>query len=128
MKNEKDYQKHREYMRVYQNRWLQNRRKQWLQENGPCKKCGTWENLEIDHIDPNQKKYEVSSLWSRKEEIREKELAKCQVLCKAHHRQKTSEENRLAGHGTAKRYKHKRCKCASCLSAKKRAQLTTKKS
>jgi len=29
------YLKRREYMKAYQNKWLQDRRTEWLQENGP---------------------------------------------------------------------------------------------
>ncbi len=39
----------------YQVKWIQNRRNKWLIDNGPCKKCGTWLNLEVDHIDPTTK-------------------------------------------------------------------------
>lgn len=68
----KIYLKRREYMKAYQNKWLQDRRAQWLQENGPCKQCRSWENLEIDHIDPNQKKYNIGTLWSRKKSLEKK--------------------------------------------------------
>ena len=32
---------------------VQQRRQEWLSDNGPCVSCGTWDNLEIDHIDPS---------------------------------------------------------------------------
>ena len=69
------YLKRREYMKPYQNKWLQDRRTEWLQENGPCKQCGDWENLEIDHINPSEKQIKIATIWSRKKEIRDKELA-----------------------------------------------------
>lgn len=110
-----------DYKKKYQRTWLQIRRSQWIKENGPCKVCGSWKDLQIDHIDPSKKKIRIATIWSRKKQIRDKELAKCQVLCKTHHIEKTSKENSLAGHGTKKMYKVKKCRCASCLSAKKKA-------
>lgn len=112
-----------DYKKKYQRTWLRLRRAEWIEENGPCKVCGSWKDLQIDHINPNKKKIIIATIWSRKKEIREKELAKCQVLCKKHHIEKTSKENSLAGHGTPKRYKNKNCTCASCESAKKKASL-----
>ena len=73
----------------YQVMWLKARRTEWIKQNGPCKMCGSWDNLEIDHIDPSLKKYDPTTLWSRRKEFREEELAKCQVLCKSCHLQKT---------------------------------------
>lgn len=111
-----------DYKKKYQRTWLQIRRTEWIKENGPCKVCGSWENLEIDHIQPSKKQIRIATIWSRKKEVRDKELAKCQVLCKKHHAEKTSKENSLAGHGTPKQYKNKKCTCASCAAAKKKAE------
>ena len=110
-----------DYKKEYQRTWLQIRRTQWIKENGPCKVCGSWEGLEVDHIDPDKKEFRIATIWSRRKEVREKELAKCQVLCKTHHIEKTSRENSLLGHGSPERYKDKNCKCASCAAAKKKA-------
>jgi len=77
----------RDKQREYQNSWLKKRREVWLLNNGPCVGCGTWENLEIDHIDSMQK---VSHrVWGWKEERRNKELEKCQILCWDCHLDKT---------------------------------------
>ena len=64
------YLKRKDYMKEYQRNWLKDRRTEWIEENGPCKQCGGSENLEIDHIDPNKKSCNVSTLWSRKKEFR----------------------------------------------------------
>lgn len=104
--------------RAYGRAWIAKRRNAWLQANGPCKRCGSEENLEVDHIDPMAK---VSHrIWSFSAEKREAELAKCQVLCKACHRKKTNAM--LVGepeHGTMRRYnsRHYRCRCESCVEA-----------
>lgn len=79
--------------REYQLRYLTARRRAWVDKNGPCQRCGGTENLQIDHIDPSTKEYPVSRIWSRREEVREAELYKCQVLCAECHKAKTSEEN-----------------------------------
>jgi 5-methylcytosine-specific restriction endonuclease McrA len=77
-------------MRVYQNAWLKNRRNAWLAENGPCRICGSWEQLEVDHIEPLTK--EAHRIWGWTAERREAELAKCQALCRACHELKTARE------------------------------------
>lgn len=84
-------------MRSYQLRWIQKRRKAWLDKNGPCRKCGSDLNLEVDHINPNEKV--THRVWNWPEERRNSELSKCQVLCEKCHKQKTSQENsdRLKG-------------------------------
>lgn len=63
-------------------------RARWFDENGPCKKCGSSKNMEVDHIYADDK---VSHcVWSWTPARRALELAKCQVLCRKCHRQKTS--------------------------------------
>jgi hypothetical protein len=58
----------------------------------PCTICGQqYEhyNMQIDHINPTTKLYDVCQLKSRKVEILLTELAKCQVLCALCHRRKS---------------------------------------
>lgn len=104
-------------MRTYQNNWLKKRRQEWIEKNGPCKSCGSWENLEIDHINPLEKEIKASSLWSLKKASRDKELTKCQVLCKSCHFQKTNNEAKTFGHGTP--IKYAACNCVICGQMKK---------
>jgi 5-methylcytosine-specific restriction endonuclease McrA len=106
------YLKNREYMKAYQNKWLHNRRTEWIKANGPCKKCSTWNNLEVDHIDPSKKQMRIAVIWSRKKEVRDAELSKCQVLCKSCHFEKTAKENKEFGHGTPVKYAT--CDCVVC--------------
>jgi len=98
--------------RKYQPEWRARRQKEWLVANGPCVRCASWENLQIDHKDPKKK---VSHrIWSWAKERREKELAKCQVLCKKCHIEKSSEEKRRPiRHGTHSAYASG-CRCLSC--------------
>jgi hypothetical protein len=87
-----DKEKQKEYQRI----WYTRRRQQWIEENGPCKECGSKEKLEVHHKDPSKK---IShNVWSWKEERRLKELAKCEVLCKPCHDVKRS---KITPEGTA---------------------------
>lgn len=56
---------------------------------GRCESCGSIEQLEIDHIDPAKKTMAAGDAFMRRAEIRETELAKCQVLCSDCHLAKT---------------------------------------
>lgn len=73
--------------RQYQLAWMHRRRDDWIQANGPCS-CGTWDNLEVDHIDASTKTMDPAGIWSRRQEVRDAELAKCQVLCADCHKAK----------------------------------------
>jgi hypothetical protein len=95
------------------------RRELWFKEHGPCVKCGSWEKLEADHIDRATKLYDINRIWTARAEVREAELAKCQVLCKRCHRKKTNAELRrpLPPHGTRARYQRGPCHCELCSGA-----------
>lgn len=82
--------KNRDDLRAYQRAWKAARRTAWMADK-KCATCGSTDRLEVDHIDPTQK---VShKIWSWRAERREAELAKCQVLCKRHHKAKSRKEN-----------------------------------
>lgn len=74
--------------REYQARWCRENRLAAIEFlGGVCVVCGTTLNLEVDHKDPANK---VSHrIWSWSKERRLGELEKCQVLCVAHHLDKT---------------------------------------
>jgi len=99
---------------------VRQRREDWLEKNGPCKKCGSMIRLEVDHINPTTK---VShTVWSWREPRRLAELKKCQVLCHDCHLEKT----RLSlvkplVHGTLTGYKT--CRCSLCLAANRAYKL-----
>lgn len=95
------------------NEKVQQRRLDWIEENGPCS-CGSTENLEVDHVDPSKKELEPSHIWTRRKEVQEKELAKCQVLCYECHNQKTIAERSTATHGMQSMYSKKKCRCVEC--------------
>lgn len=102
--------------REYQRRWRKKRRDDWLRENGPCSKCGSWDSLEIDHKDRSKKV--DHKVWSWSKARREEELAKCQVLCEGCHKEKTAAEV-LPPHGSNNRYTHRKrpCRCSDCRKA-----------
>lgn len=64
-------------------------------KNKSCTICNSQHkhyNMQIDHIDPSTKLYDVCQLKSRKVEILMIELDKCQVLCALCHRRKSITE------------------------------------
>lgn len=113
----KDSAARREYLREYQRKWMAQRRRDWLIANGPCVRCGSWGNLEIDHIDPTLKELNAAAVWSLspRNPKRQRELAKCQVLCAECHLKKTWSERERALHGTQSKYT-KGCRCDACRS------------
>lgn len=79
-----------EYQRHYQREWKRKNRQEWENSTGGCVwvsdygiRCGSFMDLEAHHRDPQQK--DSSRIWSWGRERREKELAKCDPMCHAHH-------------------------------------------
>ena len=77
--------------RAYQRAWLHNRKRAFYKDKC-CVKCGSKEQLELDHINPAEKV--THRVWSWTEAKRNIEIAKCQVLCKACHLEKTLDEQK----------------------------------
>jgi hypothetical protein len=84
--------KNPDLQRKFTREWMARRRQDWFQKNGPCRRCGSWLDLELDHIDPTKKV--THRVWSWKKEKREAELRKCQVLCYECHKKKSLEDHR----------------------------------
>jgi hypothetical protein len=86
-----------------------------------CAHCGSTSRLEIDHIDPKLKSYDVGARlkWANWNDL-VLELAKCQALCHECHKQKSIKyhgHSPVKGtHGTTSSYKY--CKCPLCRKAK----------
>jgi ribosomal protein S27AE len=108
-----------EYHREYNKRRYYKVRAEAIQLlGGKCNKCGSAEELEIDHVDRKQKSFEISKIWALAREKFLAELAKCQLLCKSCHRIKSIGElgKKPATHGTLSMYRY--CKCDACKQAK----------
>ena len=56
---------------------------------GACVVCGSTEELQLDHLNPSTKKFNVAKLWSTNQENFLNELTKCQLLCFSCHQLKT---------------------------------------
>ena len=56
---------------------------------GKCAICGSAENLEFDHIDPQQKSFSISGFLTHAWSKLEPELQKCQLLCEVCHKAKS---------------------------------------
>lgn len=117
----------REKKRALQRKWFAQRRQAWIDEHGPCVKCGSSERLEVDHIDPSLKTLQPSKLWSLSlsNPIRIKELDNCQVLCYVCHKQKTKQQTENSSHGNTTMYR-KGCRCDQCKVAKSLADKASK--
>ena len=78
--------------KAWYERVVKERRRKWFAENGPCVDCGTWDNLELDHVDPSTK---VShTVWSWGDAKRLEELEKCKARCHGCHLEKTKRDLR----------------------------------
>jgi 5-methylcytosine-specific restriction endonuclease McrA len=106
--------------REYQLDYVTKRKRDWIKsQGGKCKKCGSTSNLEVDHIDENDKTFNPRDIWSRSEEVRKKELQHCQVLCETCHQNKTDSYNKdkkeaaIIACGTPEKYSTG-CRCFVC--------------
>ena len=92
------------------------RRLNWLSTQGPCVRCGGFNNLEVDHIESRHKTNSPQIKWGWPILRLTVELQKCQVLCRDCHYQKSAEEFGWAEerglHGYT-RYKSG-CRCDIC--------------
>lgn len=106
-----------EMQKAYQRQWIAERRARWFR-NKKCARCESTDNLELDHIDQNNKW--THRIWSYSWKKIMEETAKCQVLCHDCHWTKTRDEDmQYKGlvHGTLNGYKYHGCRCAACRKA-----------
>lgn len=100
------------YMRGYlQKRYADRRAAAVADLGGSCVVCGSVEDLEFDHIDRRAKSANIAKLILGKPERLYWELAKCQLLCKVHHSEKTKSEQIPHGGGAKGK---SGCKCDLC--------------
>tara|TARA_B100001989_G_C24085639_1_gene244550 strand:- start:67 stop:462 length:396 start_codon:yes stop_codon:yes gene_type:complete len=101
------YQRNKKSVLEKINGQYKDRRKQIIEQlGGVCShpNCNSTENLQLDHINPLEKSYGIStriSSWDIKK--LQPEIDKCQLLCPKHHLEKTIADGRKYGfHGFIK--------------------------
>jgi 5-methylcytosine-specific restriction endonuclease McrA len=108
-----------EQKREYQRKWIAARRSEYFEDKS-CAVCGSTDSLELDHKNPEDKALSPAALWSmsRDNPKRIAELAKCQVLCSEHHKEKTKAwwQGRRQHGRTMYAYG---CKCEICIEAQR---------
>lgn len=101
-------------------RYHERRRRAFERLGNRCVRCGGRDGLEIDHIDPAQKVFSVSRMWTMRGDVFWAEIAKCQLLCHEHHVEKTLKDrgfNSRRKHGTFACYRYSKCRCDKCRAA-----------
>lgn len=108
------------YMRSYSRRRYAERSQMAIELlGGVCAECGSMDDLQVDHVDPSTKLFDVKQLlYKRRLDAPEvlDELAKCQLLCRLCHEAKTGSE-RSVEHGGGLSGK-KNCACSPCRARK----------
>lgn len=79
---------------------------------GRCATCGRVDSLEMDHVDPATKTFDLGKLWSCSRAKFLEELRLCQLLCGPHHRAKSAKEASVPHGGGASGKRN--CRCAPC--------------
>jgi hypothetical protein len=102
-------QEYNEYMRVYMAGRYEKRRSQAIEDlGGKCAECGSGDDLEIDHINPREKSFNLAKAVGFSKKRWDEEVSKCQVLCHDCHKMKHA-----AKHGSIRKYQNG-CRCDPC--------------
>lgn len=110
----KNKEQYNEYMREYMKRRYHKKRAEAIDFlGGKCVVCGSIENIELDHIDPDLKSIDIAKVWTYSKEKFWIEVKKCQLLCNECHLEKHKSQYPC---GTAQRY-WRGCKCIDCRAA-----------
>lgn len=92
----RDIENYNTYQREYQQMRYEVRRALSLTQLGnACTNCSSTKQLEFDHTEPATKVMSIGKMWTASEERFQTELAKCQLLCKSCHIEKTRQETRF---------------------------------
>jgi hypothetical protein len=86
---------------------------------GKCVRCGSTDDLEFDHIDPETKRFAVGSDMSKAWDVLVEEALKTQLLCRPCHVDKGSEDRPEPAHSYY-RYWYYGCRCEECRAANAR--------
>lgn len=104
--------------REYQRQRVAARREKYISLfGGKCSLCTSVEGLEFDHKDRSEKL--DHRIWSWSEIRLEAELAKCQLMCRSCHMEKSIAEMGYPErqHGTNLKYMKDKCRCVLCKAA-----------
>jgi hypothetical protein len=105
------------YMREYMlARYHKRRAEAVVLLGGKCVDCDSTSDLEFDHVDPEDKSFDIAKIWSYTEARFLAELSKCQLRCYGCHKARTSRQ-RSVEHGGGLTGKH-RCRCDLCRARK----------
>jgi 5-methylcytosine-specific restriction endonuclease McrA len=108
------------YMRTYIKARRKVRRARLIELlGGQCVRCGSTDELEFDHIDPETKVFAVGSDMSRAWDKLVEEALKCQLLCRECLVAKGIEDRPEPAHSYY-RYWYYGCRCATCKAANAR--------
>lgn len=83
---------------------------------GVCVDCGFTEDLEFDHVDPENKSFSIGDIMTYPSSVVDAELDKCVLRCKSCHITRTAEQQSVE-HGEGASGK-KNCKCRPCKNRK----------
>jgi len=107
----------KELQREYGRKWVAQRRADFFADK-KCEWCGSTDELQLHHRDPETKI--ASVIWSWSEKRRLEEIEKCIVLCGPCHRKhhaKLKTESAWRTHGHASYYRWYGCRCDLCKKA-----------
>ena len=109
----KDATKRRDYSRG----WIAERKQKYLHQLGECYFCGSAENIEPHHVDPDEKL--DTHFWSWEESRLLHELYKCVALCGSCHKKFHGLVRRIAMDQSGETTGYRRgCRCQICKTAK----------
>ena len=75
--------------------YRKNKETVWMTLGNKCVRCGCKHNLQLDHIDPQTKKFDVTPKLGSKLGPLWEEIHKCQLLCESCHREKNKEDQEV---------------------------------
>jgi hypothetical protein len=102
--------------REFARKWRAARRNEWFSNNGPCRRCWSYDNLRVYY--PAQSEKVEHRLWTWKKERRDEELKKCVILCATCWQAvRDYTYTSLRRHGTDLMYDKGKCRCRSCTDA-----------
>lgn len=97
-----------EWRRAYHNSYYHKRKQELMNLLGnKCAICGSTEELEFDHKDAQTKKFPISSLLSHSWAVVLSEVAKCQLLCKRCHLEKSKKDISIKNSGSRNAFYNK---------------------